>query len=65
MIFQNKNLIFIEPKSNEELIKGIKIFINLSKKEKINMTLKAKEDLEKIDNKKIFKKIESMISEAS
>lgn len=64
-IFQNKNLIYIEPKSNEELIKGIKIFINLSKKEKINMTLRAKEDLEKIDNKRIFKRIESLISEAS
>jgi hypothetical protein len=64
-IFQNKNLIFIEPKLNEELIKGIKIFINMSKKEKMNMALGAKEDLKKIDNKKIFKKIEGLISEAS
>ena len=29
------------------------------------MTLRAKEDLEKIDNKRIFKRIESLISEAS
>jgi len=64
-VFKNNSMIFIKAKNNQSLIQGINIFLRKSLKEKTNMVLNAKNDLKKIDNLKIYKKIEKFINEIS
>jgi hypothetical protein len=64
-VFKSNSMIFIKAKNDQSLIQGINIFLRKSSKEKIIMVKNAKNDLKKIDNKQIFKKVEKFINEIS
>ncbi len=64
-IFRDESLIYVEAKSNQSLIKGIEKFKNLKADQKKIMVENAKKDLSKINNKKIFNKINKVMNEIS